>query len=127
MGLKSLFRSFKNAFWFRSISEDLEEQSATPDEYDVFYKVDDAGDVEDDLKGLKPWIKQEFDDPEIVLNDPDVMEDYIVLSLDVETPEGKFRLVYYENDELILRGDRVLVPDLEEPVGRKLGLEFKRV
>lgn len=128
MSAKSFFESLKNVFWFRSVSDDLKEEATpSPDTYDVFFKVEDVVDLENDLKGLKPWVKEEFEDPKIKLNDPDVMEDYIDLSLDVETAEGDFRLVYYENDELILRGDRELVPDIEGKIGNQLELEFKRV
>lgn len=128
MSAKSFFESLKNVFWFRSVSDDLKEEATpSPGTYDVFFKVEDVVDLENDLKGLKPWVKEEFEDPKIKLNDPDVMEDYIDLSLDVETAEGDFRLVYYENDELILRGDRELVPDIEGKIGNQLELEFKRV
>lgn len=128
MSMKSFFQSLKNVFWFGSVPDDLEKKpSHTADEHDVFFQAQNVSDYEDDLKDLKSWIKEKFNEPKIVLNDPESMERYIDLSLDVGTQEGEFRLVYYENDELILRGDGEVVLDLEEPIGRKLGLDFKRV
>ncbi len=128
MSKNSFFQSLKNVFWFQSASDDRHEDPIpSTDTYDVFFKVDEAPNYENELKELKPWIKEEFEDPKIVLNDPDVMEEYIDLSLDVETKDGDFRLVYYENDELILRGDRELVPDIEDSVEKQLELEFERV
>lgn len=128
MSMKSFFQSLKNVFWFGSVPDDLKKKpSQTTDVHDVFFQAQDVNDCEGDLKDLKPWIKEKFNEPKILLNDPESMESYIDLSLDVETQEGEFRLVYYENDELVLRGDGEVVLDLEEPIARKLGLDFKRV
>jgi hypothetical protein len=128
MGLKSFFQSLKGAFWFQSPSDDLEEEvSPSKDTHDVFYRVENVEEYEEELKSLKSWAKEDFEDPRIVLNDPDVMEDYIDLSLDFETSLGDFRIVYYENDELILRGDRELVPEVKGTIEQELELNFERV
>jgi len=128
MGLKSFFQSLKGVFWFQSPSDDLEEEvSPSRDTHDVFFRVEKVEDYEEELKSLKAWAKKDFEDPRIVLNDPDVIEDYIDLSLDFETDLGDFRLVYYENDELVLRGDRELVPEVREEIEEKLDLNFKRI
>jgi len=128
MGLKSFFQSLKGVFWFQSPSEDLDEDvSPSRDTHDVFFRVEKAEAYEEELKSLKAWAKKDFEDPRIVLNDPDVIEDYIDLSLDFETSLGDFRLVYYENDELVLRGDRELVPEVREKIEEKLDLNFKRI
>jgi len=128
MGLKSFFQSLKGVFWFQSPSDDLEEEvSPSRDTHDVFFRVEKVEDYEEELKSLKAWAKKDFEDPRIVLNDPDVIEDYIDLSLDFETDLGDFRLVYYENDELVLRGDRELVPEVREKIEEKLDLNFKRI
>ncbi len=128
MGLKSFFQSLKGVFWFQSPSDDLEEEvSPSRDTHDVFFRVKNVEDYEEELKSLKAWAKKDFEDPRIVLNDPDVIEDYIDLSLDFETALGDFRLVYYENDELVLRGDRELVPEVREEIEEKLDLNFKRI
>lgn len=128
MGLKSFFQSLKGVFWFQSPSDDLEEDvSPSRDTHDVFFRVEKVEDYEEELKSLKAWAKKDFEDPRIVLNDPDVMEDYIDLSLDFETALGDFRLVYYENDELVLRGDREVVPEIREKIEEKLDLNFKRI
>jgi len=128
MGLKSFFQSLKGVFWFQSPSDDLEEEvSPSRDTHDVFFRVEKVEDYEEELKSLKAWAKKDFEEPRIVLNDPDVIEDYIDLSLDFETSLGDFRLVYYENDELVLRGDRELVPEVREKIEEKLDLNFKRI
>ncbi len=128
MGLKSFFHSLKGVFWFQSPSDDLEEDvSPSKNNHDVFYRVENVEGYEEVLKSLKSWAKEDFEDPRIVLNDPDVMEDYIDLSLDFETALGDFRLVYYENDELVLRGDREVVPEVREKIEEKLDLNFKRI
>lgn len=128
MGLKSFFQSLKGVFWFQSPSDDLEEDvSPSKDTHDVFYRVENVEGYEEELKLLKSWVKEDFKDPRIVLNDPEVMEDYIDLSLDFETALGDFRLVYYGNDELILRGDRELVPDIKGTIEQELELNFERV
>lgn len=128
MGLKSFFQSLKGVFWFQSPSDDSEEDvSPSKDTHDVFYRVENVEGYEEELKLLKSWVKEDFKDPRIVLNDPEVMEDYIDLSLDFETALGDFRLVYYGNDELILRGDRELVPDIKGTIEQELELNFERV
>ncbi|MBS3787502.1 hypothetical protein KGY79_04805 [Candidatus Bipolaricaulota bacterium] len=127
MGLKSFFRSLKNVFWIGSVDEDLKRESTSAEDHDVFFLVRDVVDYKEEIKDLKPWIKEKFEDPRIKLNNPDSIEPYIELSLDVETEEGDFRLVYYENYELVLRGDRKVTEDLEPEIGRKLDLEFERV
>lgn len=128
MSMKSFFQSLKNVFWFGSPPDDLTKKpSQSAEDHDVFFQAQQVVDCKGDLKDLKPWIKDKFDQPKISLNDPDSMERYIDLSLDVKTQEGEFRLVYYENNELVLRGDREIVLDLERPIGQKLEVEFKRV
>lgn len=128
MSMKSFFQSLKNVFWFGSPPDDLRnEPSETATDHDVFFRAENVVDCAGDLKNLKSWIKEKFSEPKIVLNDPESMEKYIDLSLDVKTQEGQFRLVYYENDELVLRGDREVVLELEEPIERKLELDFRRV
>lgn len=127
MSLKSFFRSLKNVFWSGSISEDFERKSSSAEDHDIFFLAKDVVDYEKELKDLKSWIKEKFESPRIKLNDPDSMEPYIELNLDVETEEGDFRLVYYENYELVLRGDRKVTQDLEPEIGRELDLEFERV
>ncbi len=127
MSLKSFFRSVKNVFWSGSIEEDLERQSGSREDHDIFFLVRGVEGYEEEIKDLKGWIKEEFENPRIKLNDPDSMEPYIELSLDVETEEGDFRLVYYENLELVLRGDRKVTEDIEPEVSQELDLEFERV
>lgn len=127
MSLKSFFRSVKNVFWSGSIEEDLERQSSSREDHDIFFLVRGVEGYEEEIKDLKGWIKEEFENPRIKLNDPDSMEPYIELSLDVETKEGDFRLVYYENLELVLRGDRKVTEDIEPEVSQELDLEFERV
>lgn len=127
MSLKSFFRSFKNVFWFSSINEDLKRESSSVEDHDIFFLARDVVDYEGELKDLKSWIKEKFESPRIKLNDPDYMEPYIELNLEVKTEEGDFRLVYYENYELILRGDRKVTGDLAPEIGRELDLEFERV
>ena len=128
MSIKSFFSSIKNVFWTGSVSEDLIRDSSSADaDHDIFFLARDVVDYEDDIKQIKPWIKEEFERPEIKLNDPDSMEPYIELSLDVRTEEGDFRLVYYENDELVLRGDRGLTEIIEPDISNELDLQFERV
>ncbi|MBS3735665.1 MAG: hypothetical protein V5A87_05380 [Candidatus Bipolaricaulota bacterium] len=127
MSLKSFFRSFKNVFWSGSINEDLQRKSSSAEDHDIFFLARDVVDYEEELKDLKSWIKDKFESPRIKLNDPDNMEPYIELNLDVETEEGDFRLVYYENYELVLRGDRKVTEDLEPEIGRELDVEFEQV
>lgn len=128
MSLKSFFKSLKNVFWMGSVSENLERRSSSSTEdRDIFFIARDVVDYKDEIKDLKSWIKEEFEDPKISLNDPDSMEPYIELSLDVGTLEGNFRLVYYDNNELVLRGDRKITEDVEPEVANRLNLEFKRV
>lgn len=127
MSLKSFFRSVKNVFWSGSIEEDLERQSSSREDHDIFFLVRDVEGYEEEIKDLKSWIKEEFENPRIKLNDPDSLEPYIELSLDVETEQGDFRLVYYENFELVLRGDRKVTEDIEPEVSQELDLEFERV
>jgi hypothetical protein len=128
MSVKSFFQSLKNVFWTGSVSEDLKvEASKSAESHDIFFLAREAVGYEEELKGLKTWIKEEFESPKIKLNDPDSMEPYIELSLDVRTEEGDFRLVYYENYELVLRGDRKVTQDIEPEVSSRLDLEFERV
>ncbi len=105
----------------------IQRQSETVEEHDVFFLVRDAVDYEDRVKNLRSWIEGYFEEARVLLNDPDSMEPYIDLTLDVETEEGEFRLVYYENDELVLRGDRKVVEEIRDPVSRELDLNFRRV
>lgn len=127
MSLKSFFGSLKNVFWTGSVDEDLKRESISAEDYDIFFLAKDVVDYEEEIKGLKSWIKEKFENPQIKLNDPDSMEPYILLSLDVRTEEGDFRIVYYENYELVLRGDRKVTQDIEPEVGQELDLEFERV
>lgn len=127
MSFKSFFGSLKNVFWTGSVDEDLKRESISAEDYDIFFLAKDVVDYEEEIKGLKSWIKEKFENPQIKLNDPDSMEPYILLSLDVRTEEGDFRIVYYENYELVLRGDRKVTQDIEPEVGQELDLEFERV
>jgi hypothetical protein len=128
MSVKSFFQSLKNVFWTGSVSEDLKVKgSGSTESHDIFFLARDAVGYEEELKGLKSWIKGEFDGPRIKLNDPDSMEPYIELSLDVRTEDGDFRLVYYENNEIVLRGDRKVTQDVEPEISSRLDLEFERV
>ncbi|MCF7891104.1 hypothetical protein K9M78_07800 [Candidatus Bipolaricaulota bacterium] len=127
MSIKGFFSSLKNVFWSGSISEDFERESSSEEDHDVFFLAKDVVDYEGEIKDLKSWIKEKFDSPRIKLNDPESMEPYIVLNLDVRTEEGDFRLVYYENYELVLRGDRKVTQNLEPEIGRLLDLDFERV
>lgn len=128
MSINSFFKSLKNVFWTGSVADDLErKKSSSVEDHDIFFLVRDAEDREEKIKALKPWIKEKFEYPKIKLNDPDSMEPYIYLSLDVRTEEGDFRLVYYENYELVLRGDRKVTMDIQQEIGNRLDLEFERV
>ena len=128
MSFKSFFKSLKSVFWIGSPSKDLErEKPSSAEDHDIFFMVRDIENRKEKIKKLKEWIKEEFESPEISINDPESMEPYIKLSLDVKTQEGSFRLVYYENNELILRGDRFITQEIEPEVSGKLDLEFKRV
>jgi len=128
MSIKSFFSSLKNVFWTGSVADDLKrEKSSSDQDHDIFFLARDVVDYEENIKALKSWIKEKFESPQIKLNDPDSMEPYIELSLDVRTEEGDFRLVYYENYELVLRGDRKVTLDIEQEVGDRLDLEFERV
>jgi len=128
MSIKSFFSSLKNVFWTGSVADDLKrEKSSSNQDHDIFFLARDVVDYEENIKALKSWIKEKFESPQIKLNDPDSMEPYIELSLDVRTEEGDFRLVYYENYELVLRGDRKVTLDIEQEVGDRLDLEFERV
>ena len=128
MSIKSFFSSLKNVFWTGSVSDDLKrEKSSANQDHDIFFLSRDVVDYEENIKALKPWIKEKFEAPQIKLNDPDSMEPYIELSLDIRTEEGDFRFVYYENYELILRGDRKVTLGIEQEVEDRLDLEFERV
>ncbi len=128
MRINSFFKSLKNVFWTGSVSEDLKrKKSSSADDHDIFFLARDVVDYEEKIKALKPWVKEEFEYPKIKLNDLDSMEPYIDLSLDVRTEEGDFRLVYYDNYELVLKGDRIVTMDIQQEIGDKLDLEFERV
>ena len=49
------------------------------------------------------------------------------MNMDVKTMEGSFRLVYYDNYELVLRGDREVVEQIKDPISKRLDVEFERV
>ena len=128
MSIKSFFQSLKNVFWTGSVSEDLKvDRDISVEDHDIFFLSRDVENYEEKLKDLKPWIKERFENPTIKLNDPDSMEPYIELSLDIKTEEGSFRIVYYENNELVLRGDRKVTQELEPDLEERLSLEFQRV
>ena len=128
MSIKSFFQSLKNVFWTGSVSEDLKvDRDSSVEDHDIFFLSRDVENYEEKLKDLKPWIKERFENPTIKLNDPDSMEPYIELSLDIKTEEGSFRIVYYENNELVLRGDRKVTQELEPDLEERLSLEFQRV
>lgn len=128
MGLKSFFQSIKGVFWFNSGTDELiDRESASAEEHDVFFLARDVDDCEEEIKELRSWTHSFYEDPRIKLNDPDSMEPYIDVSLEVKTGEGDFHLIYYENDELVLRGDRGAVMEVREPISEELNLEFKRV
>ncbi|MFB6290748.1 MAG: hypothetical protein ABEJ25_03350 [Candidatus Bipolaricaulia bacterium] len=128
MSLKSFFQSIKNVFMPGSVPDDLKiDTTDSAEEHDIFFLARDAVDYEENLKDQKSWIKEEFENPGIKLNDPESMEPYIVLSLDVKTEKGDFRLVYYENNELVLRGGREVTREIEPEIGQRLDLDFDRV
>ncbi len=128
MSLKSFFQSLKGIFWFNTDTDELvSRDSASADEHDVFFVARDVQGYEDELKGLRSWVHDNFEEPHIKLNDPDSKETYMDLTLDVETLRGDFHLFYYENDELVLRGDRGIIMDVRDPISEELELEFERV
>lgn len=117
-------------FWFGSASDidhldPRESKDYTP--RDVFYVNEEASNYEERIRALLPYLEDKFEDPEITENDVAEMEKYMVLHLEVETVEGDFKLIYYENDELVLRGDEALVNDLKQPLEKRLNLDLHRV
>ena len=127
--MKGLLSSLKGMFWFGAPDDldDKKEKKASRENKDVFYLTEDAKNYEERIKALSSYFEDEFDSPEITINDPSAMEKYIDLNLELRTARGKLRLVYYENDELIIRGDQDLVSEMKEPIGKRLDLKFKRV
>ena len=128
MGLNSFLQSLKGVFWFNSGTDDLiDRESASAEEHDVFFVARGVVDCEEAIKELRSWAHSFYENPRIKLNDPDSMEPYIDVSLEVKSEEGDFHLIYYENDELVLRGDRGAVMEVTDPISEELNVEFKRV
>lgn len=128
--MKNFLQSLKNVFWFGGTSVDVEEKRKKRHEelrVEVFYKNDGVKDYSERIRALEPFMKDYFEEPEITYNDVDVMESYIQLSMDVKTMEGTFRLVYYDNEELVLRGDREVVEEIKDPICKRLDIDLKRV
>ncbi|GEM_PF-2046616 len=129
MSIQSFFQSIKNVFWFGSVSEDLKKKplSKSKEERDIFFRSKDVVDYEESLQGLTDWFKEVLENPECKVNDRAETESYMRIHLKVTSDCGDFALVYYENDELILRGDRDIVPDILEPLSSQLDLDFNRI
>lgn len=129
MSMNSFFQSIKNVFWFGSVSEDLKKKplSKSKEEREIFFRSQDVANYEESLEDLTNWFEEVVDNPECTVNDPAETESYMRLHLKVSSDDGDFSLVYYENDELILRGDRDLVPDILEPLSSQLDLDFNRI
>lgn len=128
MSLRSFFQSVKNVFWFGGVDEDLKKKplSETQD-HDIFFISRDVEDYETRLEGMEDWFEELLDEPIIEINEPAETEPYMVTHIEVTAPEGEFRLIYYENDELIFRGEREIVLEMVDPISEKLDLEFQRV
>lgn len=128
MSIKSFFKSLKGIFWFNTDTDELvRRDTSSADEHDVFFVARDVPGCEGELKELRSWVHSNFEEPHIKLNDPESKEAYMDLALDVETRGGDFHLFYYENDELVLRGDRGVVMEVKGPISEELELEFERV
>ena len=126
--MSGFLNSLKGMFWFRSpkdLNQDKKENLA--EEADIFYACDDASNYAERIKALSSFFEDRFEEPDIEINDVSVMEPYIDLNIEVITMEGKFRLVYYENDELVLRGDPEVVEEIKDPISKRLDLSLKRV
>lgn len=127
--MSGLMKSIKNLFWF-SPPDDLENEShqgETMEDHDAFYLAEDAQDYEERLRAIVSYFDQELQDPDITVEESAALDSYMKLSVEVDCKQGELRLVYYDNDELILRGEPELVSELIEPVQQRLVLAFRRV
>ncbi len=129
MSLKSFFQSLKNVFWFGSVSEDLKKRSLSEagEERDIFFISRNVQGCEEELAELTDWFDEFFEDPIVEVDDPGETEPYMLKHLKIETESGTFQLIYYENYELVLRGDRELVLEIQEPIAERLGVMFQRI
>ncbi len=128
--MKNFLKSLKNVFWFGGSSVDVDKKRKQKNEklrVEVFYKADDLSDYSERIRALEPFVEDHFEEPEVTFDDVDVMESYIKTSMDVKTREGSFRLVYYDNDELVLRGDEGVVEEVKDPICERLDVDLRRV
>ncbi|MBS3813568.1 hypothetical protein KGY64_07060 [Candidatus Bipolaricaulota bacterium] len=128
MSLKGFLQSLKNIFWFGSVSEDLKRKPLSETaERDIFFIARDVEGYEKELEDLSNWFEDLFDETHIQIDDPGETEPYMLKYMEIDTERGSFRIIYYENYELILRGDRELVLEVSDPIANQLDIDFQRI
>lgn len=127
--MKGLLNSLRDVFWFGSSSnsELLQESQQEGSDRDVFYLCEETEGVESRLERLVPFFEGFFGDAEVEVNDAEWAKDYVNLTILATMPAGDLRLVFYDNGELVLRGERELVEETLEPIEDRLDVSFERV